>query len=219
MTQIATVGRGRLAGGGWAGVLGVAVPVIGLISCPIWTFPSTTATGAHIAAFVSAHHAALQATMLANTLGVSLWLVFGAAVWARLRATLPATSMIPTCFGAGLVAFVTLLLAGFTAFDILIYRQPGASETQLLYDSTFGLLAMSGLPTAAALTAYAAAVYRHRVLPGHTGHLAAAAAAAHLLLLLSFVVRDGFFSLEGLVITVVPALLFAWIADTGSCLT
>ncbi len=197
---------------------GVVIPIIGVLIQPIWTFPATTASGAHVAEFVAAHHAALQATMVANTIGVNLWLVFGASVWARLNASLSATSMIPTCFAAGLVAFVTLLLAGFTAFDLLVYRQPDPSQAQLLYDLAFGLLAMSGMPTAAALGAYAVAVYRDRILPRHTGHLAAAAAAAHVLLLLSFIVRTGFFSLEGAVISVIPALLFAWIADTGWCL-
>jgi hypothetical protein len=71
----------------------------------------------------------------------------------------------------------------------------------------------------AALTAYAISVYTHRVFDRPTGHLAAAAAAAHLALLLSFIVDSGFFSLEGAVITVVPALLWIWIAYTGSTLT
>jgi hypothetical protein len=63
--------------------------------------------------------------------------------------------------------------------------------------------------------AYAIGVYRHRWLPRHTADLAAVTAAAHVLLLLSFIVGSGFFSLEGAVITVVPALLWAWILLTG----
>jgi hypothetical protein len=78
---------------------------------------------------------------------------------------------------------------------------------------------MSGMPTAVALTAYAIAVYTHRVFDRTTGHLAVATAAAHVLLLLSFIAGSGFFSLEGAVITVVPALLWIWIAYTGSTLT
>jgi hypothetical protein len=45
--------------------------------------------------------------------------------------------------------------------------------------------------------------------------LAAVGAVAHVLLLGSFVVSDGFFSLEGQVISVVPATLFIWILGTG----
>ena len=219
MTTTARVPRLRLSAGGWAGVLGIAVPMIGVIILPIWRFPATTASGVEVLAFARGHTAALQAMMLTYTVGVTLWLVFGAAVWARMRAALPSDSMVTTCFAGGLIAFVTLLLAGFTCFDILVYRQPPPAEAGLLYDLAFGLLAMSGMPTAAALTAFAIAVYAHRVFDRPTGHLAVAAAAAHVLLLLSFIVGSGFLSLEGAVITVVPALLWIWIAYTASTLT
>ncbi len=181
----------RLSAGGWAGVLGVAVPLVGLIVLPIWTFPSTNASGADVLAFARGHTGALQTMMLAYTVGVTLWLVFGAAVWARMRAALPGDSMLTTCFAGGLISFVTLLLAGFTCFDILVYRLPPPAEARLLYDLTFGLLAMSGMPTAAALTAYAIAVYRHRVFARPTGHLAAVTVAAHVSLLLSFIVSTA----------------------------
>ena len=219
MTTTAHDSRPRLSAGGWAGVLGIAVPLIGVIVLPIWTFPATSASGVEVRAFARGHTAALQAMMVTYTVGVTLWLVFGAAVWARMRATLPRDSMLTTCFAGGLISFVTLLLAGFTCFDILVYRQPAPAEASLLYDLTFGLLAMSGMPTAAALTAYAISVYTHRAFDRPTGHLAAATAATHVLLLLSFIVGNGFFSLQGAVITAVPALLWIWIAYTGSTLT
>jgi hypothetical protein len=38
---------------------------------------------------------------------------------------------------------------------------------------------------------------------------------AHVVLLASFVVSEGFFSLEGQVITAIPATLFIWIVGTG----
>ena len=211
--------RSRLTAGGLAGVLGVAVPLGGLVIRPIWTFPSTTASGASVTSFVSAHTAPLQVMMITYTAGVTLWLVFGAAVWARMRAALPGDSILTTCFAAGLTSFVTLLLAGFTAFDILVYRQPDPTEARLLYDLTFGLLAISGMPTAVALTAYAAATYRHHAFAPATGAIAAATALAHVLLLLSFIIGRGFFSLQGAVIAVIPALLFFWIAQTSTTLT
>ena len=211
--------RSRLTAGGLAGVVGVAIPLVGLAIRPIWTFPSTTASSASVTSFVSVHTAALQAMMITYTAGVTLWLVFGAAVWARMRATLPAESMLTTCFAAGLTSLITLLLAGFTAFDILVYRRPDPTEARLLYDLTFGLIAMSGMPTAVALTAYAIATYRHHAFAHATGAIAAATAAAHVVLLLSFIVGRGFFSLQGAVIAVIPALLFFWIAQTGTTLT
>lgn len=220
MAEPALLPRRRgLTLGGLAGTAGVALPLVGLAVRPIWGFPGTTASGAGIVAFTGAHTAALQVMMLTYTVGVTLWLVFGAAVWGRLRGALPSDSPLTTGFAAGLVAFVTLLLAGFTCFDVLVYRRPAPAEAKLLYDLTFGLLAMSGMPTAVALTAFAVAVYRHHLFARTTGHLAVAAAAAHVLLLLSFVAGRGFFSLQGAVIAVIPALLFAWIAHTGATLT
>jgi hypothetical protein len=110
---------------------------------------------------------------------------------------------------------VTLLLSGFTAFDLMLYRHHSAETSTLLYDLTFGLLAMSGMPTVVALGSFAVAVYVHRVLPRYTAHLAFAGAAIHPLLLAAFVVRDGPLSLEGFSITVMPAFLFAWILGTA----
>jgi hypothetical protein len=202
--------------GAVAGVIGVAAPAAGLAVLPIWRFPGTGSSGAQIRDFVAAHQHALQVVMLLNTIGVSLWLVFGAAAWLRVRpARGPADNLLSMCFGCGLIGLVTLVMTGFTAFFVLLYRVPSAGEARLLYDLTFGLLAMSGLPTALALGAYAAAAFRATTLPRFTAHLAAVAAAAHLVLLFSFVVPAGFFSLEGQVITAVPALLFAWILATA----
>jgi hypothetical protein len=58
-------------------------------------------------------------------------------------------------------------------------RPSGPEVLILLYDLTFGLLAMSGMPTVIALAAFATAVYRHGVLPRYTAHLAFAAAVVH----------------------------------------
>ncbi|MFZ0835219.1 MAG: hypothetical protein WAM92_19505 [Mycobacterium sp.] len=83
------------------------------------------------------------------------------------------------------------MLCGFTAFDLLLYRQHSAETSTLLYDFTFGSQAMSGIPTAVSLASFAIAVYVHRVLPRYTAHLAIAAAAVHPVLLAAFIVHDG----------------------------
>jgi hypothetical protein len=207
--------RSRHNLGAVAGVLGVAAPAAGLAVMPIWRFPGTNSSGAQISRFVLNHQSALHAVMVLNTIGVVLWLVFGAGVWLRLRRALGADSVLPTSFALGLVGFVTLIMAGFVAFLVLVYRPRSATDTRLLYDLTFGLLAMSGLPTAVSLGSYAAAVFRAKLRPRFTAELAVGAAAAHVALLFSFLIPTGFFSLEGQVITVVPALLFAWILATG----
>ena len=193
------------------GVLGIVVPMVGLVAYPIWSFPDTNSGGTVIVAFVTDHQDQLKLMMGLYTIGVTLWLAFGAAVWSILRERL-GTSALPVLFAAGSISYVTLLLAGFTVFDLLVYRPPSAHEAQLLYDLTFGLLAMSGLPTALALGAFAALAYAtDGLVPRATAHLASVAAAAHVLLLLAFVVPDGPLSLEGFSITGIPALLWAWI--------
>jgi hypothetical protein len=127
-------------------------------------------------------------------------------------------SYLSACFLFGVVSFVTLLLAGFTCFLVLTYRAQQISDARLLYDISFALLAMSGLPTAVALGSYAWLTFRSRHLPAWTAALGAVGEVAHVLLLASFLVSAGFFSLEGQVITVVPATLFLWILGTGIAL-
>jgi hypothetical protein len=108
-----------------------------------------------------------------------------------------------------------LLLAGFTCFLVLAYRAQEISDARLLYDVAFAMLAMLGLPTAVALGSYAWLTFRTRHLPAWTAVLAAVSAAAHVVLLVSFVVTRGFLSLEGQVISVIPATLFFWILGTS----
>lgn len=74
---------------------------------------------------------------------------------------------------------------------------------------------MSGAPTAIALGSYAVLIFRSTVLPRWTAWLGLIGALAHVALLASFVVSEGFFSLEGQVISALPATLFMWIIGTG----
>jgi len=203
----------RLAG--VAGVLSIVLGIVGLPVDQMWTFPLSGATAGEIAAFAAANRTELLLAMVLNTTAVGLWLVFGAGVWLRMREVAGGESILPACFLAGLVSFVTLLLAGFSALLLLAYRAPEASDPRLLYDLCFALLAMSGIPTALALGSYAALVFRTDSMPRWTAALALVAALAHLLLLASLVVRNGFFSLEGGVTIAIPGTLFAWIAGTG----
>ena len=137
-----------------AGVAGVVAIVFGLavgVVAQMWRFPGTGSTAAEITVFVHTHRPALRVAMVLATTSVSLWLVFGAGVWLRLRQAADTESLLSACFAFGLVVFVTLLLAGFTSFFVLTYRAPAVSDARLLYDIAFGLLALSGAPTALAL--------------------------------------------------------------------
>jgi len=176
----------------------------------------TQTSGADVAMWATTHHDRLLVMMLLNTAGVLLWFVFGAAIWAYLRDRLPDRSLLPTCFGAGFIGYVTLILSGFTAFDLLLYRPHSVETSTLLYDLTFGFLAMSGIPTAVSLASFAVAVYFYRTLPRYTAHLAITAAAVHPLLLVAFIAHDGPLSLEGFSTTAgIPFFLFAWILGTA----
>jgi hypothetical protein len=196
---------------GLAGVSSIALGIAGVIVDRMWTFPPTGSTAAQIAGFAGAHRSALLAAMILTTAAVGLWLMVGSGVWLWLRGATGEESVLSACFLVGLVSFVTLLLAGFTSFFVLVYRAPDAPDPRLLYDLAFGLLAMSGVPTALALGSYAALAFPSSRLPGWTAWVASVAALAHLVLLSSLVIRTGFFSLQGGVTIAIPATLFAWI--------
>jgi hypothetical protein len=198
---------------GLAGVLGVSLGSVAGLVDQMWRFPATESTTREIAAFAHSHRTALLIAMLLNIAALLLYLAFGAGVWLRLRRG--AENYLSACFALGLASFVTLLFAGFTPFALLAYRAPDPSDARLLYDAAFGIIAMSGAPTVLALGAYTVLVLRTDELPRPTAVLAAVAAVAHLALFASFVIREGFFSLEGPVIIVIPATLFAWIASTS----
>jgi hypothetical protein len=200
---------------GVAGVVSIALGIAGSIVDEIQTFPGTGASAGEIAGYVDAHRSALLVAMVLSTAAVGLWLAFGVGVWLWLRERTGSVSVLSVCFLVGLVSFVTLLLAGFTVAFVLFYRAPNAPDPRLLYDLGFGLLAMSGVPTALALGSYAGQVLRDSRLPGWTGWIAVVAALAHIVLLASLVIASGFFSLEGGVIIAIPAMLFAWILGTS----
>jgi hypothetical protein len=208
-TGSATYSAIKLAG--LAGLVSIALGIAGAIVDEMQTFPGTGASASEIAGYVDAHRSALLVAMLLSTAAVGLWLAFGVGVWLWLRERTGGVNALSVCFLVALVSFVTLLLAGFTVAFVLFYRAPNAPDPRLLYDLGFGLLAMSGVPTALALGSYAAQVFSDSRLPAWTAWVAIVAALAHIVLLASLVIPSGFFSLEGGVIIAIPAVLFAWI--------
>src|SRR4051794_9624127 len=95
---------------GIAGLLSVALALAGGIIDQMWQFPPTSASSAEIAAYADAHHSALLTATLITAFAVSLWLVFGAGVWVRLRTALdPEDVLLSSCFALALASFVTML--------------------------------------------------------------------------------------------------------------
>src|SRR4051794_40386039 len=209
----------KLAGA--AGILGFAAATLGSAvigafdHASLFEFPGSQASATEVASFAAAHRSLGLVAMVLNTIAVALWVVFGAGVWLKLREG--GESLASACFALGLAASLTLIFAGFVPFFVLAYRGGGGdpANARLLYDLTFGMLALSGAPTTVALGAYCALVWRSGRLPRWTAVLAGIGAVAHVVLLASFLVGDGFFSLEGQVITVIPATLFVWVLGTG----
>jgi hypothetical protein len=80
-----------------------------------------------------------------------------------------------------------------------------------LWDLGFGTLALSGVPTAVCMAAYAVGTLGYRSLPRWTGWLAALGVVPHLAIAASFMVDDGFLSLQGDATLWVPITLFGWI--------
>jgi hypothetical protein len=111
-----------------------------------------------------------------------------------------------------------LIFAAFATAGVMSYRPQQPAFAVSLADMTFGLLALSGIPTAVCLGAYAAVVLRYRCLPAWTGWLALLAVDAHILIAASFVSHGSFLSLESSVIVWVPATFFAWILATSAVL-
>lgn len=215
MTEATRTEVRRMNVGVIAGVSGFLIPMASNLLVPIWQFPATSASGRHVAHFVIDHQAALRAVAVLDTVGVTLWMIFGGAVWLRLRRASGCDTLATSLFGVAFGGVVLLLLTGFTIFFVLAYRVPDPATARVLYDMTFALLAMSGMPTIVALTAYAAVVLTTKRLPRRTAELAILTAAAHVLVIASLVTPRGILSLEGPLITAMPALLFAWILTTA----
>ena len=163
------------------------MPTTSNLLVPIWEMPTTSASGAEVARYFAQHQAALRGTLVLDTIGVTLWMVFGGAVWLRLRRASASDTLATSLFGVAFTAMGVLLMTGFTCAFVLAYRAPDAVTARVLYDLTFGLLAMSGMPAIIALIAYAAVALSTKRLPRRTAELAILTAAVHVLLLVSLV--------------------------------
>jgi hypothetical protein len=182
---------------------------------PLWSGPGTNAPAARVAAYVQAHHARTLAALFIYSVAMGLFLCFAGGLWSWLRRREPAPQPLSSAFAFGAVALAVLIFAGFATTGAISYRPHQPELAVALNDVTFALLALSGIPTAVCLGAFALLVLRHRCLPAWTGWLAMLAADAHVLIAASTLSHGSFLSLEGAVIVAVPATLFAWILATS----
>jgi hypothetical protein len=199
-----------------AGLGSFALIIAGaFVAPPLWNAPGTNASAAHVAAYLQANHGRTIASLYIYSLAMGLFLCFTAGLWSWLRQSEPAPQPLSAVFAFGAIALTVLIMAAFATAAVMSYRPQQPAFAASLSDMTFGLLALSGIPTAVSLGAYAALVLRHRSLPAWTGWLAFLAMDAHILIAASFVSHGSFLSLEGTVIIAVPATFFAWILATS----
>lgn len=181
------------------------------VAPPLWNAPGPTASAAHVAVYVQENHERAIAALYIYSLAMGLFLCFAAGLWSWLRQTEPAPQPLSAVFAFGAIALAVLIFAGLATAGVLSYRPQQPALVRPLADMTFGLLALSGIPTAVCLGAYAALVLRHRCLPAWTAWLAVLAALTHVFIAASFMSHGNFLSLEGSVIVWVPGTFFAWI--------
>lgn len=185
------------------------------VAPPLWNAPGTNASATHVAAYLQANHGRTIASLYIYSLAMGLFLCFTGGLWSWLRQSEPAPQPLSSVFAFGAIALAVLIFAAFVTAGVMSYRPQQPAFATSLSDMTFGLLALSGIPTAVCLGAYAAIVLRRRCLPAWTGWLAVLAVDAHILIAASFVSHGSFLSLESSVIVWVPATFFAWILATS----
>ena len=197
---------------GLAGVASFALIIIAaVISPPLWDGPTTTSTAEEVAAFVAPHRDRILLALFVYALGMGFFLWFTAGLWAWLRQSEPGAGPWSAAFALGVAVLATLIVAAFVPAALSVYRPPEPDIVGLMFDLSFGLLALSGVPTAVALGAYAVLVLRGAGLARWTAWVAIVGAATHVVIAGSFFPRSGFFSLQGAVIVWIPATFFAWI--------
>jgi hypothetical protein len=204
---------------GLAGLASFMLIIIAtFVAPPLWDAPTTTASADEVADFVFPYRGRILASFFLFGIAMGSFLCFAAGLWSWLRQSEPEPRPLSASFAFGAVVLVALILAAFVPGALSVYRPPDPDTAGLLFDMTFGLLALSGIPTAVCLGAYAALVFRGAPLARWTAWLAIVGAAAHVVITGSFFPRTGFFSLEGDVIVWVPATFFAWILATSVAL-
>jgi hypothetical protein len=167
-------GHGRLwALAGPAGAVAAAAgSVIADLGNPVYD-PATSGDAARIVATLAEHRTALTVFHVLTTAAALLLLVFGEGLARRLRATLPADSMLPTVAATGTVVTSAVLLLG-TGLDTEVIEAVGRPEsfvpqTAALYAHWIGTIPY--LWTAVGLTGLAigSAALRHRAVPRWIG--------------------------------------------------
>lgn len=204
---------------GWAGLASFTLIMLAafVLAPPIWQAPDTKAAALQVVAYAHREAGASIASLFVYSIALGFFICFAAGLWVWLSQESGSPHLSAT-FAFAALALVVLILAAFASGAVLSYRPQQPAIAQMLRDMTFGLLAISGIPTAVCMTAFAMLVVKRRILPLWTALLALVGACAHLLIAASFVSHGKILSVEGAVIVLVPGTLFAWIFATSVAL-
>ena len=195
---------------GIAGLASFVLICVGGLIAPLWDMAATGAFNAQVASDIADERDAILASLFVYSLAMGLFCLFAAGVWTRLRLAEPVPHPLAAAFAIGVTVMIALIFVGFVPISVAAYRAPSRISMELR-DLSFGVLAVSGIPTLVALSAYAAVVFRTRCLAVWSAWMAVIGAAAHVIIAASFLFDSGFLSLEGGVIVAIPATLFGWL--------
>lgn len=203
---------------GLLGLIGFALIVTAAVILPFWTGIHTNDAAESFARYARDQQNRILVAMFLYSLAFGLFLVLSGVVWIEIRRANSATDWVGAVFGIAAAAMSTMILVAFVPACVSAYRSHSPEISRMLFDLSFGALAFSGIPTAVCMAAYAVATLCFTTLPRWTGWVAAMGAIPHLVIAGSFLVKDGFFSLEGDVILWVPVTLFGWILAASTAL-
>jgi len=187
------------------------IVVATFIAPPLWNAPGTRSSAKAVALYGQHNATRITVSLFVFSVAMGLFLCFAGGLWSWFRHREGSPQTLSSIFAFAAVTASVLILAGFVPTYLLGYRIQPASVAGALGDLTFGLLALSGIPTALFLAVYAALVIRLGGLPKWTAYLAIVGACAHILIAASFLSHGAFLSLESEVIVWVPATFFVWI--------
>jgi hypothetical protein len=203
----------------WIGLFGVAFALVSAGS--FFLVPLDTASdqsAQSLAEHYSDHRTAILVGCYGATLGTALQLVF----FVGLRGLADGSWLSQYLARLGLAAILVEVVTVIVAFSVLAaaaYGEPGPATTRTLSDLAWLLIDLAAGPaTAIALSAFAVALWRSRLVGRWVLPFTAFAALAHLVVAATFA-RSGFLSPEGGLALVVPAIFLTWIAAVGLALT
>ena len=125
--------------------------IAAFVAAPLWNAPGTGASGARVSAYAQHYASRSTAALLIYSIAMGLFLCFAAGLWAWLREREGAPHALSSVFAFAAIALVILILAAFVPGYMLSYRTQPSVIAGPLADLGFGLLALSGLPTALCL--------------------------------------------------------------------